>query len=39
VALINNKDTMKPKGTYVAKWIRIKEEGWKIKSMNTKPDQ
>jgi ketosteroid isomerase-like protein len=39
VALVNNKDTMKPKGSYIARWIWINNEGWKIKSMITKPDQ
>jgi ketosteroid isomerase-like protein len=39
IALVNHTDTMKPAGTYVAKWIWIKDEGWKIKTMTTKPDQ
>jgi ketosteroid isomerase-like protein len=38
VALVNNKDTVRPKGTYIAKWVWIKDEGWKIKTMTTKPD-
>jgi ketosteroid isomerase-like protein len=38
VALVNGTDTLRPKGTFTAKWIWTKEEGWKIRSMNTKPD-
>jgi len=37
-ALVNNKDTMRPKGTYEAKWIWIKGEGWKIRRMTTTPE-
>jgi len=37
IDLVNNKDTVNPKGTYVAKWIWNKEEGWRIRSMATKP--
>ena len=38
VALINHKDTVNPTGTYVAKWVWIKNEGWKIQRMTTTPD-
>ena len=37
-ALINNKDTARPKGTYEAIWVWTKGEGWKIKRMTTTPD-
>lgn len=38
VALVDNKDTVRPKGTYSAKWVWTKETGWKIRRMVTKPD-
>lgn len=38
VALIQVKDTARLKGSYTAKWIWLPEQGWRIKKMNTKPD-
>lgn len=38
-ALIDNADIINPKGSYVATWVWLKGEGWKIKRMLTKPDQ
>jgi len=38
VALVNNSDTVHPTGSYEAKWIWIKNEGWKIKRMTTISD-
>ena len=37
-AVINNKDTVKPKGSFEAIWVWIKGEGWKMKRMTTIPD-
>jgi hypothetical protein len=37
IALVDNKDTFNLKGTFVARWIWIKEEGWRIKRMETHP--
>jgi ketosteroid isomerase-like protein len=38
-AMIDNADIKNPKGSYIATWIWVKGEGWKIKHMITKPDQ
>jgi len=38
VALVNNSDTVRPTGSYEAKWVWIKNEGWKIRRMITTSD-
>lgn len=38
VALVNNSDTVRPTGSYEAKWIWIKNEGWRIQRMTTTSD-
>ena len=35
--VINQKDTLKVKGKYVANWLWLKNEGWHIKRMTTEP--
>ena len=39
LALINHRDTVRPTGTYVARWIWQENEGWKIQRMTTTPDK
>ncbi|MDP4265692.1 MAG: nuclear transport factor 2 family protein [Bacteroidota bacterium] len=39
IALVNNKDTLNLGGTFIARWIWIKAEGWRIKRMETNPDK
>ena len=34
--LVSGKDTVKVKGTYIARWQWIPKEGWRIKRMTTK---
>ncbi len=35
--LLNGKDTIKVKGTYIATWVWIPKQGWHIKRMLTSP--
>lgn len=37
-ALLNGKDTAHLKGSFTAEWIWLKNEGWKIRKMTTKPE-
>jgi hypothetical protein len=38
IAVINNKDTVKPKGTFETNWVWLRGEGWKIKKNTNTPD-
>ena len=35
--VMNHKDTMRVKGSFVAKWLWQGDNGWKLKRMDTKP--
>ena len=38
VAVVNSKDTVRPAGTFIAKWVWKINEGWNIQRMTTTPD-
>ena len=39
VTMLPSRDTVRVKGSFVAKWIWRGQEGWKIRRMDTKPAQ